>query len=108
MMATQKLQNRVKQIKKVLDPNNLANVGFPVFYRNTPLGNPLLWKSKKAPKGYHPGNAKKHTIKSGDEIRANYPYAQRLDNGWSRQSPQGMVKPTIAAIRAYIKKQLGI
>lgn len=92
-MATQKLQNRVKQIKKVLDPNNLTNVGFPVFVKNTPIKT---------------GNARSHTFKGNGEIDAAYPYAQRLDRGWSRQSPQGMVKPTIAAIRAYIKKQLGI
>jgi hypothetical protein len=27
-------------------------------------------------------------------IYASYPYAQRLDEGWSRQSPDGMTKPT--------------
>jgi hypothetical protein len=92
-MATKNLQARINKIKRVLDPNNLANVGFPVFYRNTPVKT---------------GYARNHTQKINDEISANYPYARRLDNGWSKQSPNGMVKPTIAAIRAYIKAQLGI
>lgn len=105
-MATN-IQKRIAQVKKVLDPRNLTNVGYPVFEKNTPLGNPNLWKSKP-PKGYRPGFAKNHTFKNNTEIVANYPYAKRLDMGWSKQSPQGMVKPTIAAIRAYIKAQLGI
>lgn len=92
-MATKRLQDRIKQIKQVLDPNNLANVGYPVFVRNTPIKT---------------GNARRNTTKGNGEIEASYPYAHRLDNGWSRQSPNGMVTPTITAIRAYIKKQLGI
>lgn len=85
--------NRINKIKKVLDPQNLVNVAYPVFVQNTPIRS---------------GNARKHTTKSNAEISANYPYAKRLDQGWSRQSPDGMVKPTIDAVRSYIKKQLGI
>jgi hypothetical protein len=92
-MALSNIQNRIKYVKKILDPNNLANVGFPVFIKNTPIRT---------------GNARKNTIKGNGDIEANYPYAKRLDNGYSRQSPQGMTKPTIAAIRTYIKKTLGV
>jgi len=91
-MATN-IQNRIKQIQKVLDPKNLTNVAYPVFLKNTPIKT---------------GNARSHTVKNVDEIEANYPYARRLDNGYSRQSPAGMTKPTIAAVRAYIKQTLGI
>jgi hypothetical protein len=105
-MATN-IQKRIDKIKKVLNSQNLTNIGYPVFYKNTPVGNPSLWKSKP-PKGYMPGGARSRTTKSSNEISANYPYARRLDRGWSKQSPDGMVKPTIAAIRAYIKQQLGI
>ena len=41
------------------------------------------------------GNARRRTVLSRDEIQANYPYAVRLDQGWSRQAPKGMVQPTI-------------
>lgn len=92
-MATTNIQDRLKLIKKTLDANNLANVGFPVFLKNTPIKT---------------GNARSKTTKSNGEISALYPYAKRLDNGYSRQSPAGMSKPTIAAIRAYIKKTLGV
>ena len=40
------------------------------------------------------GNARNKTRLSGNTIHANYPYAQRLDDGYSRQAPQGMSEPT--------------
>lgn len=40
------------------------------------------------------GNARNKTRLVGkDKIEANYPYAQRLDQGWSKQAPEGMTKP---------------
>lgn len=42
------------------------------------------------------GNARRNTIlKNKKDIIANYPYAQRLDEGYSKQNPQGMTEPTI-------------
>lgn len=83
---------RLKMLAKIITPQNLTNVGYPVFLKNTPIKT---------------GNARSHTFKNSDEIDANYPYATRLDNGWSRQSPNGMVVPTIKAVRDYIKKVTG-
>ena len=83
---------RLKMISKEITNQKLVDVGFPVFVNNTPIKT---------------GNARRRTVKTTDEIDANYPYALRLENGWSRQSPQGMVKPTLRAIRDYIKKTLG-
>lgn len=40
------------------------------------------------------GNARSKTRLRGDVIEANYPYAQRLDAGYSPKSPQGMTQPT--------------
>jgi hypothetical protein len=42
------------------------------------------------------GNARRNTRfnKSRDEIQAQYAYAQRLDEGYSKQAPQGMSEPT--------------
>lgn len=79
-------------IKKTITAKNLVDAGFPVFVANTPVRT---------------GNARRRTSKTTNTIDATYPYAQRLDNGYSRQSPAGMTKPTLAAIRAYIAKQLG-
>jgi hypothetical protein len=41
------------------------------------------------------GNARRNTFRADDEIVADYPYAQRLDEGYSRQAPRGMTEPTI-------------
>ena len=83
---------RLEFIAKNITSKQLTDVAYPVFVANTPIRT---------------GNARRRTVKGTDEIDANYPYAQRLDNGWSRQSPQGMTKPTIAAVQAYVKKTLG-
>ena len=48
------------------------------------------------------GNARKNTFLSKDTIIGAYPYAQKLDDGYSKQAPDGMSKPT----EAYIKKRL--
>jgi hypothetical protein len=40
------------------------------------------------------GNARNNTVLRGNTIEANYPYAKRLDEGYSKQAPQGMSKPT--------------
>lgn len=40
------------------------------------------------------GNARRKTDLVGNRIIGAYPYAQRLDEGWSKQSPDGMIGPT--------------
>lgn len=49
------------------------------------------------------GNARNNTYQGGNQIRADYPYAGRLDDGYSRQAPKGMVEPTIAFIDKRLK-----
>ena len=40
------------------------------------------------------GNARRKTkLRGKDTISANYAYAGRLDEGYSKQSPEGMTKP---------------
>ena len=48
------------------------------------------------------GNAQRNTVKRGDAIVAAYPYAGRLDEGYSSQARNGMTQPTID----YIQKTL--
>ena len=45
------------------------------------------------------GNARSRTSLKKDTIVAAYPYAQRLDDGYSRQAPDGMTKPTEAFVQ---------
>lgn len=85
-------QNRISQIKKIMDERHLTRVAYDYFKKITPVKS---------------GNARAHTTMSGNEIRAEYPYAKRLDNGWSKQAPNGMVQPTVDYLNKYIKQQLG-
>lgn len=53
------------------------------------------------------GNARSKTKLKGDVISANYPYAGKLDRGHSKQSPDGMSKPTLKYIRDLTRKIFG-
>ena len=48
------------------------------------------------------GNARRNTRIRNTTIDANYAYAGRLDEGWSKQSPDGMTEPTIKYIERLI------
>jgi hypothetical protein len=45
------------------------------------------------------GNARSRTVLKKDTIVAGYAYAQRLDDGYSRQAPDGMSRPTEAFVQ---------
>ena len=40
------------------------------------------------------GNARRKTRQTRETITADYPYAGRLDEGWSSQAPDGMSGPS--------------
>lgn len=50
------------------------------------------------------GNAKRKTKLKGNTIHAAYPYASYLDEGRSKQAPDGMSKPTTELITKEIEK----
>jgi hypothetical protein len=52
------------------------------------------------------GNAKRKTSLRGNTIKARYPYAKRLDEGWSRQAPKGMSGPTLDYLRKITKGRI--
>jgi hypothetical protein len=87
-----KINNRISRIKKELNPANLASQAYRHFRSVTPLKS---------------GNARRNTHLVRNTIEADYAYAQRLDAGYSKQAPDGMTKPTIEWLRAYIKQRLG-
>ena len=41
------------------------------------------------------GNARSKTIIQGDKIVSNYGYAGKLNEGYSKQAPNGFTEPTI-------------
>lgn len=54
------------------------------------------------------GNARNSTfLLNKDTIRAGYPYAERLDNGWSKQAPKGMTIPLEKWLEMKAKTILG-
>jgi hypothetical protein len=77
------------QIKEL---NDLIPRAYSEFLKNTPVRS---------------GNARRRTTLRKDVIEANYPYAKRLDEGYSKQSPDGMVKPTEDFIEQEFKKIIG-
>ncbi len=80
---TGKKLNKIEQQLRQL-PAQAADV----FKENTPIKS---------------GNARSKTgLRGQDSIVADYPYAQKLDDGYSKQAPQGMTKPT----KRYIKQRL--
>ena len=50
------------------------------------------------------GRARRSTRLRGDTIVARYPYAERLDQGYSKQAPDGMSKPTEKFVEQRIEK----
>jgi hypothetical protein len=50
------------------------------------------------------GNARRRTRLKGNVIEANYPYAEPLDSGSSRQAPTGMSQPTEKYITQLVQK----
>jgi hypothetical protein len=83
---------RINKIKGILDPIKMAKEAHKVFRANTPIRT---------------GNARRNTNLYQNVIEANYPYATRLDQGYSKQRPNGMTKPTISFLQDYVKKNLG-
>lgn len=72
--------------------NKLPDEAYDVFYKETPIRT---------------GNARSKTRLRGNTIDANYPYAQRLDDGYSRQSPRGMILPTMQYLRKRLRQIIG-
>jgi len=53
------------------------------------------------------GNAQSKTRYNSTEIVGDYAYAGRLDDGWSKQAPDGMVDPTLRYFESGLEKDIG-
>lgn len=56
---------------------------------------------------FRSGNAFRNTKLNGNTIDANYPYAERLDNGYSPLKPDGMTAPTERFLQRRITDLIG-
>ncbi len=80
--------------KQQREIQNLPEKGYKEFVKNTPIRS---------------GNARRNTkLKNKKSIQANYPYAQKLDEGSSKQSPEGMIQPTQEYIVNEFYKLMGV
>ena len=88
------IEKRLNEISKDLTAQKLAGVAYPVFRdgKDTFKGTPI-----------DSGNARRNTKLSGSSILAQYPYAKRLNEGYSKQAPDGMSKPTDQYMVKYIE-----
>ena len=60
---------------------------------------------KKTPK--KTGNARSKTRKESNlRIGSRYPYAERLDTGWSKQAPGGFTDPTIDEMEKIVAREV--
>jgi len=55
---------------------------------------------------FRSGNAVNKTRLNRTVIEANYPYAKRLDEGYSKQARRGMTEPTFKEIERYLRKTI--
>lgn len=53
------------------------------------------------------GNAQSKTSTKDNVITADYGYAARLDEGWSKQRPQGMSTETVEVFESRVNQNLG-
>ena len=87
--GAKKLQLSLGKLNKNL--KQLPQEAYDVFYQNTPVRT---------------GNARRNTNLVNNTIKAEYPYAKRLDMGWSSQRPNGMTLPTLKFITKRVKQLL--
>jgi len=89
----------LKLVDKLEDmPNKVMSKAYDYFKAETPIRS---------------GNARRNTKKQlggsrvgTSRILADYAYADRLDNGWSSQAPDGMTDPTTKFIQQEIDRAL--
>jgi hypothetical protein len=84
------ISKRIQDLTDSLTGEKLAQQAYGVFRATTPIRS---------------GNARSNTRLSQNDISANYPYAQRLDRGYSKQAPRGMTQPTDEYIVRWIQRQ---
>ena len=89
-MDSTKTQQWIKSVQRQLA--KLPQEAFNYFKASTPIDK---------------GNARRNTKLNGSTIEANYAYAERLDDGHSKQAPKGMVEPTERFIKKRVKEITG-
>ena len=87
------ISDRLNKVLQTLNSSTLAKIAHTKFVSVTPIRS---------------GNARRNTKLNGNSIDANYAYAKRLDEGYSKQAPKGMTEPTLKYVKDYIYQQTGM
>jgi hypothetical protein len=90
-----KITGNMKQVFQHMkdELRELPENAYKEFVKNTPVRN---------------GYARRNTRLKNKSIQADYPYAGKLDQGYSKQSPDGMTNPTEQFIeKEFIKIMTG-
>lgn len=84
------LKELEKDIKKAIDDS--MSKTYVEFVKITPIDK---------------GNARRSTSYNDNTltITANYPYAGRLDDGYSKQAPKGMTEPSLKFLTKQLKSE---
>lgn len=80
---------QMAQLAKAID--TLPEDAHTEFVKNTPVRT---------------GNARRNTQLQNNKIVANYNYSQELEDGRSRQAPNGMIEPTEQWIQREVDRRL--
>jgi hypothetical protein len=86
--VSNEIVKRLEELKKLLSDKEIAKEGFKFFRSKTPVLS---------------GNARRKTFLNGTTIEADYPYARRLDDGYSKKAKDGMTEPTIDHLKKWIE-----
>jgi len=80
---------RMKNLTEV--PLDVMKQAHPFLRNKTPIAS---------------GNARNKTKRQQLKIKSNYAYAGRLDEGWSKQAPNGFTDPTIDELDKFVKNKI--
>jgi hypothetical protein len=77
-------------------PKTVMKKTYPVLKQNTPIRS----GNARSKTREHNANPKRLQIKS------EYPYAGRLDEGWSKQAPKGFTEPSINKLEDFVEQEI--
>ena len=89
------ISDRLNKLTQTLNSPTITDVALASMKSHTPIKT---------------GNARRNTRKENSTtIKADYPYAQRLEDNYSPQTNgKGIIEPTLQDVRDYVYNKTGI
>ena len=89
MIDSKQFEKRMQELVEF--PDILVEELLPIVKKETPIRS---------------GNARRKTKQQRNQIKSDYPYAGRLNDGWSKQAPKGFIEPSLKQLDRVVEKQL--